>query len=158
MIGFAGDFALLQTEGQNAKENGYEAQNEDSGRQAQTQPQRHGSWNRSLFLRKGQDRGASCGDCRARDSCGFDEWAIVAILRAAAQARTPLARHKDLVRDYRNTDAAKFQAVAARKGECHEAQDEPESWKDQPPPQPQHHRPLTAGGALLLLASGVRTL
>jgi hypothetical protein len=60
MIGFAADFALLQTEGQNAKENGYEAQDEYPGRQDQTQPQRHGSRNYSLFLRDWQDRGASC--------------------------------------------------------------------------------------------------
>jgi hypothetical protein len=52
MIGFAGDFTLLQTEGQNAKENGYEAQNQDPGRQHQTQPQRHGSSDRSIFLRR----------------------------------------------------------------------------------------------------------
>jgi hypothetical protein len=62
MIGFAGDFALLQTEGQNAKENGYETQNESPGRQDQTEPQRYGSWNRSFFLRNWQDRGASCWD------------------------------------------------------------------------------------------------
>jgi hypothetical protein len=60
MIGFAGNFALLQTEGQNAKENGYETQNENPGRQDQTQPQRHGSWNHRLFLRNWRDRGASC--------------------------------------------------------------------------------------------------
>jgi hypothetical protein len=63
MIGFAGRFALLQTEGRNAKENGYEAQNEDPGRQDQTEPQRHGSGKQRLSLGTWQDRGASCGDC-----------------------------------------------------------------------------------------------
>ena len=86
MIGFAGDFALLQTEGQNAKENGMNLKTKIRAGKDQTQPQRHSSWNHSLFLRNWQDPGASCGDARCRDCSGFDEWAVVATLRAAAPA------------------------------------------------------------------------
>ena len=71
-------------------------------------------------------------------------WAVVAILRAAAQARMPLAKHKVLVRDYRNNGGTEFHAVAARKGESYEAADSNQGWTSQP--EPQHDRSLTLLG------------
>jgi hypothetical protein len=72
--GFAGNFALLKTAGKREGE-WHEAQNQNPGRQDQTQPQRHGSWDHTLILRR-QDRRASCGDGWDHDSCGFDEGAM----------------------------------------------------------------------------------